>query len=75
MSDNLYSVLKLIADFVWILGIVIILVAFSYIEFIAYFQEMKRKEIFKKRSVKKCFLFGLIIILIGVCTSLLFRTL
>ena len=61
---------KVFSNFVWILGASIILAVFSYHEFLAYVQKAKRREVFKRNSFKKPFLFGLILVTAGVCASI-----
>ncbi len=61
---------KVFSNFLWILGAAIILATFSYHEFLAYVQKAKRIEAFKRNSVKKPFLLGLILVTAGVCASI-----
>ena len=60
---------KVFSNFVWILGIAIILADFSYHEFLAHVLEAKRIKVFKKNSFRRPFLLGLILIAIGITTS------
>ena len=61
---------KVFSNFVWILGTTIILTAFSYHEFLAHVQKVKRIEVFKRNSFKQPFLLGLILVAAGVCASI-----
>jgi len=60
---------RVFSNFVWILGVAIILAAFSYHEFLAHIKKAKRIEVFKGDSFKKPFLVGTILIAIGISAS------
>lgn len=59
-----------LSNFVWILGASVILATFSYHEFLAHAEGVKRKEIFKRRSFVKTFLIGSVLVGTGVSLSL-----
>lgn len=63
---------QVISNFLWILGASIILAAFSYHEFLAYIQKNGRAEVYKRKSFKKPFRIGLVLIAIGIFASSLF---
>lgn len=58
-----------LSNFVWILGVAIILAAFSYNELLVYLQKAKITELVKKPSFKKPLFLGLILFTVGVGTS------
>ena len=64
-----FEILEIISSLVWILGVALILAAFSYHEFFAHLQKTKRIEVFKRASFKKPFLLGLILVASGVSVS------
>ena len=64
-----FKILQIISNFMWILGLAIILAAFSYHEFLAHLQKTKRQEIFKRDSFRKPCLLGLILVASGVSFS------
>jgi len=57
------------SNFIWILGVAIILADFSYHEFLAHLKKIKRTEVFRRKSFKKPFFLGLILITVGICSS------
>jgi len=60
---------RIISNFVWILGMAVILAALSYHEFLAHIQQAKRVEVFKRDSFKKPSLLGIILIAAGISAS------
>ncbi len=61
---------KVFSNFVWILGAAIILTVFSYHEFLAHIQKVKKVETFKRRSFKESFILGLILVAAGISASI-----
>ncbi|UCG02032.1 MAG: hypothetical protein JSW11_20855 [Candidatus Heimdallarchaeota archaeon] len=61
--------LKVFSNFIWILGASITLAALSYHEFLAYMRKEKRINVFKKKSFKRPFLLGLVLIAAGISAS------
>lgn len=64
-----FKILQIISNFVWILGLAIILASFSYHEFLAHLQKTKKQEIFKRDSFRKPCLLGLILVASGASLS------
>jgi hypothetical protein len=64
-----FKILRIIANFVWILGLAIILADFSYHEFLSHVIKVKRTKVLKKNSFKRPFLLGMILIAVGIPTS------
>jgi hypothetical protein len=64
-----FKILQIISSFVWILGLALILAAFSYHELFAHVQKIKRQEIFKRDSFRKSCLLGLILVASGASVS------
>jgi Ca2+/Na+ antiporter len=64
-----FEIFQIISNLVWILGVALILAAFSYHEFFAHLQKTKKIEVFKRASFKKPFLLGLILVASGVSAS------
>jgi len=60
---------RVFSNFVWILGVAVILAAFSYHEFLSYVEKTKRIEVLKRNSFKKPFLLGTILIAAGISAS------
>jgi len=60
---------QVLSNFVWILGVAIILATFSYNELFVHLQKAKITELVKRNSFKKPFIVGLILITMGVGTS------
>lgn len=60
---------EVLSNFVWILGMAIILAGFSYNELLVYLQKAKITELVKRTSFKKPLFLGLILITVGVGTS------
>ena len=65
-----FKIFQVISNFIWILGIAIILADFSYHEFLAQLKKVKRVEYFKRDSFKKPLLLGLILIASGISASI-----
>ncbi len=65
-----FKILPIISNFIWILGVAIILAAFSYHEFLAHLQKSKKAKLFNSSSFKKPFLIGMILIATGVSISI-----
>lgn len=61
---------RVLSNFIWILGAAVVLAAFSYHEFLGHAEGVKRREVFKRKSFQKTFLFGLILAGLGVSLSL-----
>ena len=64
-----FKILRIIANFVWILGIALILSVFSYHEFLAHVQKAKIIKVFKRDSFKRLFLLGMILVASGISAS------
>ena len=64
------KILQAIPNFIWILGLAIILTVFSYNEFLIYLQKTKKIAFYKKNSFKKPFLLGLLLTSIGISFSI-----
>ena len=64
---------KVITNSLWILGAAITLASFSYYEFVARLKRTNKIKIFKNISFKKLLLLGLILIIFGASTSILFQ--
>ena len=62
--------LKVFSNFIWILGASIILAVFSYHEFLTYMRKETRINVFKKKSFKRPFHVGMILIVGGISASL-----
>ena len=62
--------LKVLSNFIWILGAAIILADFSYHEFLSNLQKAKIAEVIKRDSFKKPFLLGLILVATGISASI-----
>lgn len=60
---------RVFSNFVWILGASVILASFSYHEFLAHVQRAKRTEVFKRDSLKKPLLLGVILVAAGISAS------
>lgn len=63
----------ILLNFVWVMGVAIILAVFSYSEFLAYIQKAKRKEVYKRNFFKKPLILGLILIVVGISASFLLQ--
>lgn len=63
----------ILLNFVWVMGVAIILAVFSYSEFLAHIQKAKRKELYKRNFFKKLFSVGLILIVVGISASFLLQ--
>lgn len=61
---------KVFSNFVWILGTAIILITFSYHEFLAHIHKIKKVETFKRGSFKESFILGLILVTVGTSASI-----
>jgi hypothetical protein len=64
-----FKILQIISNFMWILGLAIILASFSYHEFLAHLQKTKRQEILKRNSFRIPCLLGLILAVSGASFS------
>lgn len=64
-----FHLFRIISNFIWILGISLILAAFSFHEFLSYKLRIKRKELFKRDTLKKPVLLGLVLIIFGIIVS------
>ncbi|NQT81111.1 MAG: discoidin domain-containing protein [Candidatus Aminicenantes bacterium] len=64
------KILQAIPNFIWIMGLAIILTVLSYNEFLIYSQKTKIIAFYKKNSFKKPFLLGLLLISIGISFSI-----
>ncbi len=60
---------QVLSNFVWILGVAIILATFNYNELFVHLQKAKITELVKRSSFKKPVIVGLILIIVGVGTS------
>lgn len=60
-------------NFVWIIGVAIILAVFSHSEFLAHTQKVKRKQVYKRNFFKKPLILGLILIVVGISASFLLQ--
>ena len=63
------NLFKIISNFIWILGMTLILSALSYHEFLAHMQKAKTIEVLKRDSFKKPLLLGAILIAAGISAS------
>ena len=64
-----FHLFRIISNFIWILGISLILAAFSLHEFLSYKLRIKRKELFKRDTFKKSIVLGLVLIVFGLIVS------
>ena len=64
-----FKILQIISNFMWILGMAIILASFSYHQFLAHSQNTKKWEILKRASFRKPCLLGLIFVALGTSLS------
>jgi hypothetical protein len=64
------KIIQIFSNLIWILGAALILAVFSYHEFLARMQKARSMEVFKRDSFKTPFLLGLILVAVGIGTSI-----
>lgn len=67
--DEFDYMIRVISNFVWIVGAAVILAAFSYHEYVRHEEGASLRDVVRRESFKKPFLAGMIMVAAGVGAS------